>query len=74
MALIQKIKVRGITFSELAKQIFQHVLNITPKPVRTDLVFGVYKENSIKDAERVRRSTGDVRFQAIRGEQPTKQC
>ena len=45
---------------------------ITPKPVRTDLVFHVYKENSIKDAERV-RSTDDVKFQVIRGEQPIKQ-
>ena len=72
MALIQKMKVRDITFSQLAKQIFQHVLNVTPKPVRTDLVFDVSKENSIKDAERVRKTTGDVRFQVIRGEQPIK--
>lgn len=37
-----------------------------------DLVVDVYKENSIKDAESV-RSTGDVRFQVIRSEQPIKQ-
>ena len=46
------MKVRGVTFSQLAKQIFQDVLNVTQKPVRTDLVFDVYKENFTKDAER----------------------
>ena len=44
MTLIRKMKLRDITFSQLAKQIFQHVLNITPRPVRTDLVFDIYKE------------------------------
>ena len=72
MALIRKMKVRDINFSQLAKQIFQHALSITPKPARTDLVFDVYKKNSIKDAERV-RSTGDIRFQVIHDELPIKQ-
>lgn len=67
MTLIRKIKVILLFLS-----LRNRFSNITTKPIRTDLVVDVYKENSIKDTERV-RSTGDVRFRVIRGKQPIKQ-
>ena len=73
MAMIQKTKVLNMTFSQLAVQLFKSIINTSPKSNRTDVVFDVYQNNSIKDAERIRKSKGVLRFQSIRGDQPIKQ-
>ena len=60
MALIQMIKSSGMTYAKLADELLKAVLARNKKAVKTDVVFDVYGENSIKNAERVRRLSGTV--------------
>jgi hypothetical protein len=59
MAIVQKARATGLTFGELAHQMFQSILSSSRGAKRIDVVFDVYMENSIKSAERLRRSTPD---------------
>ena len=38
MVLIQKMKVRDITFSKARKIDFRYVLNVTPRPAKTNFL------------------------------------
>ena len=53
MALIGKIKGTGLTFNQLANDLLNIVLS-TGQSTRNDVVFDVYKDYSIKNAERKR--------------------
>jgi len=55
MSLVQKLKGNDKTYAELAETALSHVLHGGAKSSRIDVVFDVYKETSIKDAERVKR-------------------
>ncbi|KAG0693191.1 hypothetical protein GWK47_027597 [Chionoecetes opilio] len=58
MSLVQKLKGNDNTFSQLAGTALSHVVHEGAKSRRIDVVFDVYKETSIKDAERANRSAG----------------
>ena len=65
MALVQMIKPSGMTYASLADELLKAVLARNKTAVKTDVVFDVYRENSIKNAERVRRSSGKVAINNI---------
>ena len=52
MALVQRLKGDHKTFSEVAVSLMGMVLHEGSSSERIDVVFDVYKENSIKNAER----------------------
>jgi len=52
MSLVQKMKGNDQTFSQLAESVMLMVLHEGTQSQRSDVVFDVYKETSIKDAER----------------------
>ena len=73
MAIVQKARATGLTFGELAHQMFQSILSSSRGANRIDVVFDVYMENSIKSAERLRRSTGNLAFRQLIPTYPVKQ-
>ena len=73
MAIVQKARATGLTFGELAHQMFQSILSSSRGAKRIDVVFDVYMENSIKSAERLRRSTENLTFQQLIPSYPIKQ-
>jgi hypothetical protein len=52
---------------------FQSILSSSRGAKRIDVVFDVYMENSIKSAERLRRSTGNLTFRQLIPSYPVKQ-
>ncbi len=73
MAIVQKARATGLTFGELAHQMFQSILLSCRGAKQIDVVFYVYMENSIKSAERLRRSTGNLTFRQLILSYPVKQ-
>ena len=73
MAIVQKARATGLTFGELAHQTFQSILSSSRGAKRIDVVFDVYVENSIKNGERLRRSTGNLTFRQLIPSYPVKQ-
>ena len=66
MSLIQKTNGDNMTFDELADQIHASVMRAAASSERVDVVFDVYKQMSIKDAERATRgSDTGIRFTNI---------
>ena len=66
MSLVQKLNGNDQTFWQLAESALSHVLHEGSKSHRIDVVFDVYREMSIKDAEQSNRGadTG-IQFQNI---------
>lgn len=58
MSLVQKLKGNDATFSQLAGTAMSRTVHEGAKSWRIDIFFDVYKETSIKDAERVNRNAG----------------
>ena len=52
MALVQKLKVDYFSFGEMAEKILSRVLREGESSTRVDLIFDVYRNISIKSAER----------------------
>ena len=65
MAYVQQANVKNITYAEFATNLLQTILTISKNAKRIDVVFDVYKEQSIKNIERGRRSRGELSFQKI---------
>ena len=57
MSLVQKIKGKQKTFNEVAETLFRNAMSQKGSCNRIDIVFDVYKQKSIKYAER--RNRGD---------------
>ena len=57
MSIVQRMKGDHKTFAELADTILKMILNEHPQSSRVDVVFDVYREVSIKNAERKKRNT-----------------
>lgn len=57
MSMVQKMKGDNMTFEELANQLLASVLRQAGKSQRIDVVFDVYREMSIKAAERTSRGS-----------------
>ena len=67
MSIIQKLEGNGKTSQDLAKAELKKVIREGgDNSERVDVVFGVYRESSIKDTERANRGAGsDIRFNHI---------
>ena len=66
-ALVRKVKCAGLTFDKAAVEIFNAALSSTTGSNRVDIVFDVYKDESIKNVERNRRCPSTLSFKAIVG-------
>ena len=60
MNIVQKLDGNQKTFGDIAKTVLKIVIREGDKCDRVDVVFDVYREGSIKDAERVNRGSGSV--------------
>ena len=73
MALVQKMKPSGATFQQLADNLLKSILSISKNAEIIDVVFYVYKDDSIKNAERIRRSSGQIAIRKIVPSSPVNQ-
>lgn len=74
MALVQKMKVDYLTFGEIADKILSRVLHEGYGSSRVDVVFDVYRDISIKSAERELRGESDaITFKNLAAGQKVKQ-
>lgn len=66
MSVVQKMKANNKTFAQLAESVLFVVLHEGAQSLRIDVVFDVYLETSIKDAERCNRgSSSAIQFKNI---------
>ena len=65
IAATQKAKANCLTFQQFADDLLQFIISGSRLARRIDIVFDVYRDLSIKNAERVRRSTGKFEFSSI---------
>ena len=73
MALVRKIKPAGHTYSSFADQVLKVAVTSSVGAERIDIVFDVYRKNSIKNAERGNRESGKLQVKRVIGSQPIKQ-
>ena len=73
MAILQKVNVNGLTYGQMGNKILQMILSISCHADRIDVVFDTYNDISIKSAERVKRSSGSIKFQRIKSDHPVLQ-
>ena len=73
MAVVQKCKPTGKTFEQMVSDMLELILSTTKKAERIDIVFYVYGESFIKNAERLRRSSAKLSFSRIVSSQVIKQ-
>ena len=60
MAQVRMVKCTGLTYNQFPDDLLKLVVAKSCGSERMDVVFGVYRENSIKNAERGNRSTGSM--------------
>lgn len=60
MGLVQKLNGSNKTFGQVAELAFTHILHEGGQSKRIDIVFDVYRSNSIKHAERVNRGADNA--------------
>ena len=61
MANVRKIRIKGLrTFADFCSTFLDMLLAICTNATRIDLVFDSYREGSVKDTERSRRSTRNL--------------
>ena len=66
MAYVQQSKVVNKTYGDFAKELLTRILGVGSRSARIDVVFDEYRELSIKNVERSRRSRGNhLLFQSI---------
>lgn len=74
MALVQKLKVDNLAFGEIAAKMLPRVLREGEGSNRVDVVFDVYRDISIKSAERELRGESDaITFKNLAAGQKVKQ-
>ena len=73
MTLVRQIRTSKMTFEEFAIKLLRHVLSIGQNSERIDVAFDVYRDSSIKDIERNRRSSGNLTLQQTIPTSPIKQ-
>ncbi len=73
MALVRKIKPTGHTYQSYADHLLTSAIASSANASRIDIVFDVYRDNSIKNAERGNRETGKLEIKKIIGSQKIKQ-
>ena len=73
MAFVRQIKVNDLTYRQFAESLLKYIVKCAGTATRIDVVFDVYIENSIKDVERARRSSGELLVKQIVPTSPIKQ-
>ena len=74
MAVVKKLKVKSnVTFKEMSEKLLDEILKTRGSPSQIHVVFDVYKTDSIKNAERIRRSSEQLHFRTIVASQKIKQ-
>ena len=73
MALVRMVKCTGLTYNEFADDLLKFMVAKSLGSKQIDVVFNVYYENSIKNAERGNCSTGKLQINAIIGSSKIKQ-
>lgn len=73
MALVRKQKNKGKTYQQFVDEMMESIIEHNPTSQRIDIVFDVYLDSSIKNAERVHRAVGKLQFKNIIGSQLIKQ-
>ncbi|KAG1650788.1 hypothetical protein GQR58_027743 [Nymphon striatum] len=74
MAVVQKLKIdQSNTFGDIAEKFSASISQAGFASKRIDVVFDVYIENSIKNAERVRRGTSSLQFGTLLNNSKVKQ-
>ena len=74
MVAVRKLKVNSnVTFKEMSEKLLCNVLKTSKNASQIHVVFDVYKSDSIKNAERIRRSSGQLQFHNIVATQKIKQ-
>ncbi|KAG1664859.1 hypothetical protein GQR58_019650 [Nymphon striatum] len=74
MAVVQKLKIdQSNTFGDIAQKFSASISQAGFASKRIDVVFDVYIENSIKNAERVRRGTSSLQFGTLLDNSKVKQ-
>lgn len=63
--MVQKRKASGLTFGELAKELFVTSLAIGSNSSRNDVVFDQYKCNSVTGVEHSQRAVGSLVFRLV---------
>lgn len=73
IAYARQIKSSGLTFDQFSTRLLATIVNASSFASRLDIVFDVYLDNSIKDIERQKRSTGKMTVKKIISTAPIKQ-
>ena len=74
MSMIQRLNANNKTFLQISESILSSVLCEGSQNDRIDVVFDVYRDMSIKNAERLNRVTGtDVQYKNITGRRVIQQ-
>ena len=74
MAAVRKLEVNSnVTFREMLEKLLYNVLKTSKNVSQIHVVFDVCKSDSIKNAERIRRSSGQLQFRNIVATQKIKQ-
>ena len=73
MALVRKVKPSGHTYDSYADEVLKAAILTSGEAARIDIVFDVYRKQSIKNAERGKRESGKLLVKRIIGKQPIKQ-
>ena len=60
MALVRMVKCTGLTYNQFADDLLKLVVAKSCGSKRMDVALDVYRENSIKNAEKGNRSTGQI--------------
>ena len=65
MACVRQIKVAKMKYGQFAITLLRYIIGLAKTAERIDVVFDVYKDISIKDVERNRRSHGELKLSQI---------
>ena len=71
--MLWKMKNSGLTFTEFADQLMKFTVSSNLHSSRIDIMFDIYCNSSIKNAERNHIETGKLKFKNIIGCQVIKQ-
>ncbi len=73
MALVRKVKPTGHTYQSYADHLLASAMSSSGNASRVDIVFDVYRDQSIKNAQRGNRENGKLEIKKIIGSQKVKQ-
>ena len=54
-----------VTFKEMSQKLLDNILKTSRNASQIGIIFYVYKSDSIKNAERIRRSTGQLQIRTV---------